>query len=499
MTITYTVWIDHNRDGLQTSDEDITADVISLKWRLGMAEPYDTMAPPGWAEIMLDARSGAYTGTNAASLLGSCLTILSDDGTTTRTHFVGFIDKITPATGEYGARAAQLHAQTRDSALPYHTPSIVPTALAEASALIRHALVGAGMPYRVTADHAILNDPGAVVGTAKIFADIEAYTADTGLTTLAYGGAWGDRASPRADALIQEIVASERGRFFCDREGTLRLFNRHALLQPQLSAATLTNDMVDLTVSSGEHVINDIEIQVTPRRIGAENSLLWTLDRSITVAAGEMRHLHVPLHDEETQMVGALLVLRHTLTAVDQLGNDVTSRVSGWLSESTLTGAVLSLRHTHTSTVTIIGAMVYGTPLYCEPPQTAHIVDMPSVMQYGRRHQWLSLSALSTLEQAEDIARCEVGRRKTLASHAAMVTLSTQSHPSEVLSCTLYEAVSIAETHTLPASNYVICAEEHHVEQGASVHCVTWLLEPIDGDIFACVGQPLDEIRVIAY
>src|SRR5215207_9196859 len=103
MPITYTIWIDRNRNGLQTSDETITTDVIALKWRLGMTHPYDTMAPPGWAEIILDARSGAYSGMNAAALLGCCLTILTNDGTTTRTHFVGFIDKIIPAVGDYGA------------------------------------------------------------------------------------------------------------------------------------------------------------------------------------------------------------------------------------------------------------------------------------------------------------------------------------------------------------------------------------------------------------
>lgn len=499
MTITYTVWIDRNRDGLQTSDETITADIITLKWRLGMAQPYDTMAPPGWAEIVLDARSGDYSSTNGTALLGCCLTILSNDGTTTRTHFVGFIDKITPTTGVYGVRTAVLHAQTRDAALAYHTPEVLPTALGEAAALIRHALVASGMPYRVTANHAILNDPGALVGTAKVFADVEAYSSQTGLTTLAYGGAWGSSDSPRANVLIAEITASERGRFFCGRDGSLVLLNRHALLQTFANDATLSDDMVDITVSSGENVINDIEIQVVPRRVGAANSLLWSLDRPLSLAPGELRHLQISFHDDETLLIGALLVLRYTVTAVDQAGTDVSASISGWLNESTLTGAILSLRHPYPSTVTLTGAMVYGTPLYRESPQTARAVDLPSVMQYGRRYRWLNLSALSTLEQAEDIARYEVSRRKTPASYASSVTLTTQTHAQEVLGCTLYDSISISETQSLPTGNYLICAEEHSIEEGGAIHHVTWLLEPVDGDIFATIGQMLDGVRVIAY
>lgn len=499
ITITYTIWIDRNRNGLQTSGEIITSDVIALKWRLGMTQPYDTMAPPGWAEIILDARSGGYSGTNGAALLGCCVTVLSNDGTTTRTHFVGFIDKIVPAAGDYGPRTTRLHAQTRDATLADHTPAIVPTALGEAETLIGYALSKSGMPYRVTAGYSILNDPGAVVGTAKLFADVEDYSADVGLTTLAYGGAWSSSDSPRANALIAEIVASERGRFFCGRDGTLYLFNRHALLQTLSNAATLTNDMADLTVSSGEDIINDIEIQVIPRRVGAQNSLLWTLDRSLQLAPGELRHLQIPFHDEETLLVGALPTLRCVLTVVDQDGDDVTQSVSAWLNEITFTGALLSLRHPYPNTITLISVMVYGTPLYRESPQTARVVDMPSVMQYGRRHRWLNLSALSTLEQAEDIARYEVSRRKTPRSHASTVTLSTQTHAQQVLACTLYDCLTISETQSLPVGKYMICAEEHHVQEGGAVHHVTWLLEPVDSDVFACVGGILDNAHLIAY
>ena len=498
MPITYTIWLDKNRNGLQTSSEIITTDVIAVKWRLGMTQAYDTMAPPGWAEVILDARSGAYSGTNAAALLGCCLTILSNDGTTTRTHFVGFVDKITPAAGTYGPRTALLQARTRDAALADHVPALAPTALGEASALIREALVASGMPYRVTANGAILNDPGALIGTATVFADVENYTADVGLTSLAYGGAWGEN-TLNAKSLIGEIIASERGRFFCGRDGTLYVFNRHRLLQTLSHAATLANDMADLTVSSGEHLVNEIEIQVIPRRVGASNTLLWSLDTPLRLAPGEIRHIQIPFHDNETLMVGALVVLRYIFTAVNDANVDVTAALSSFMSGITLTGAILSLQHPYASTITLTSLSVYGTPLYRESPQTVRVMERSSVTQVGRHHRVLNLSALATLEQAEDIACYEVNRRKTPRSAALSVTLTTQTHAQQILACTLYDAVSLTYAQSLPAGSYMICAEEHHIECGGADHRVTWLLEPVAEDVFACVGRVLDGVHLIAY
>ncbi len=497
MPITYQVWIDKNRNGIQTSGDVITNDIIDLTWRLGMAQPYDTMAPPGWAEIVLDARSGAYTGANAAALMGCCITILSDDGTTSRTHFVGFIDTITPAAGSYGPQTALLRAQTRDAALVHHTPAASLSALSEANALVRSALVGSGMPYRVTVGYALLNDASAVVGTAKLFDEVESYSGHNGLTSLAYGGVWNSSSTPNAQAYIGHVMAAERGRFYCGRDGTLTLLNRHDILKTLTSQLTLANDMTELVVSSGQDIVNDIEIPVLPRRLGSPNSLLWSLSAPLQLAPGQPRRLQITFRDDVTRLIGALIITSYTLSA-SQNGSDVTSFVSSWLSDITLNGAVLNITHPYNKTVSLAALNLYGTPLFCDLPQTSHLVDMTSVTAYGRHHRSLTLLALSTLEQADDIALYEISHLKTPRVQALSVTLTTQSHPSHVLTRTLYERITVSETQSLPVGDYLICAETHHVAWGLS-HQVTWLLEPVDDAIFLCVGGLLDGVHVIAY
>ena len=51
MTITYTVAIDRDDDGdFADSGEDITAAVLSIHWRRGLAAPHDSVAQPGTAQ-----------------------------------------------------------------------------------------------------------------------------------------------------------------------------------------------------------------------------------------------------------------------------------------------------------------------------------------------------------------------------------------------------------------------------------------------------------------
>jgi hypothetical protein len=68
MPATYTVAIDWNDDGDFTdSGEDITADVLALRWRLGMAQPYDNLAAPIAAQITVRNPARAYSPEHTAN------------------------------------------------------------------------------------------------------------------------------------------------------------------------------------------------------------------------------------------------------------------------------------------------------------------------------------------------------------------------------------------------------------------------------------------------
>lgn len=123
MPPTYSVYIDWNDDGaFADAGEDVTADVLHLAWRLGMTEPRQHVAPPGTATVRLRSRDRAYSpeASPLPLLPGKRLRIQStdnvgDDGTTTRTHFTGYIRRVEPQPGTLGERTAVLHVETADA------------------------------------------------------------------------------------------------------------------------------------------------------------------------------------------------------------------------------------------------------------------------------------------------------------------------------------------------------------------------------------------------
>src|SRR5215510_1107271 len=111
---TYTVAIDFNDDGdFVDAGEVITSDVLKLEWRLGLAKPFDSLAAPIHARIVVRNITRSYSPEYSANPLkpGKSIRIQSNDGTTTRTHFTGFIDHIEPTSGTQGERTAIIHAR----------------------------------------------------------------------------------------------------------------------------------------------------------------------------------------------------------------------------------------------------------------------------------------------------------------------------------------------------------------------------------------------------
>lgn len=90
---TYHVLLDWDDDGdFDASDEDISADVLALTWRLGMTVPHQHVAPPGFARVTLRSRDRRYSPEAGIPPLtpGKRIRIQSDDGTI-HTHFTGLI------------------------------------------------------------------------------------------------------------------------------------------------------------------------------------------------------------------------------------------------------------------------------------------------------------------------------------------------------------------------------------------------------------------------
>jgi hypothetical protein len=114
---TWTIAIDWDRNGdyIGTYD-DVSNRVMSAKWFLGARTPYQQIANDSVFDLEMDNSDKRYSPDNSFSpLYGKLLPqrpvrIQSNDGTTVRTHWTGWLEAVTPAVGKYGKRTVKITA-----------------------------------------------------------------------------------------------------------------------------------------------------------------------------------------------------------------------------------------------------------------------------------------------------------------------------------------------------------------------------------------------------
>jgi len=125
MITTWTIAIDWNRDGdYSDANEDVTSRVISANWSLGIEKTYQETAENSMLQLVLSNNDKLFSPENASSPLwdGSAtpprskvqpfrpVRIQSNDGTTTRTHWIGWIETMQPDVGRFGKRLMKITA-----------------------------------------------------------------------------------------------------------------------------------------------------------------------------------------------------------------------------------------------------------------------------------------------------------------------------------------------------------------------------------------------------
>jgi hypothetical protein len=507
MSITYIVAVDFNDDGDYADlGEAITADVLDMTWRLGMARAFESVAAPSTAQITVQNRARDYSPETTGDDLvpGHRLRIQSDDGATVRTHFTGIISHIEPLPGDQGKRTAVIHVVGPERDLSENRVTLPLQANVTADTVIDAVLDAALLRRPVLDGYMIVGVDGHnTVGTHKLFGQNIARSLETGKSILAYAGdTWGDGIP--ADRAIWELAESERGRFFFDRSGQAVFYNRHHTLLDVTPDATFDDDMDGLDYVYGVDVVNQVQVTVMPRSVGAADSALWTLGSNQKLTPG-VRHIIARFRDDNGNAIGALNVIpprRYTdYTALDDSGADASKVVNMGLVSADGGGARLVIDHTGSADVYLqAGTQVRGTPLIQTDPVTLAHQDMTSVTVYGLRMLTVAFPALTSLDEAEQMARYELARRKDPRGWVQTLRLSTRSHPADVLARTLFDRITIQETQTGHTGDYFIVAEAHTVNRGGTRHDVTWLLEPADSDVYFIIGtHNPDGTRMLAY
>lgn len=484
--ISYTIAIDKNDNGsFGDAGDAITLDVLAMHWRLGMAQPYEHMAAPIFAEITVTSPSGSYSPEQTALLPGKRLRIQSSDGITTRTHLTGFIDRIDPLPGTQGKRTALIHVQGVDhwlrenivrpeAQIDVHTDDVIDAILHQCK-----------MRYPVLAGYLILNDTLQSTLGNLLFGDPFTLNMETGNTLFAYtGDMWGTGVP--ADVAIRQYVDTERGHFFISRDGAVNFYNRQHLMLDEMVKATFTDSAEGLDYSYGAGIVNQIEVRVTPRSVGRPGSVLWSLTEPQKLSPGVIKRIVARYTDSLENPMGALFISYETHNATLQInsGSDVSGSVLVRIVRQGAGAATLEIENTNAQVVYLNTLSLYGTPLLPGASVVVTELDAFSQTWYGFYRLTLDLPALTSVEEATGLAQYELIRRRTPQGTMRALHTSTTTHPTETLALTLFDRITLTEAQTGNDRDYFIVAEEHHIDQGGYRHRVTWLLEPASDDVF---------------
>ena len=485
MTIEYRVAIDRDHNGDFAADEEFSADVLALRWRLGMRAPYDNLADYGEALITLRNPAGAYSPERNLLPIGGRVRIQSRQGGVARTHFIGFISHIEVDAGELGHRRALLHLRDIQVWLAQEQALLPPQVEVRADEVIAQLLDQAILRRPVLAGYLIIDLPGSnMIDSARIFpAQSVAQQLAVGKTRFAYVGDWWDE-STSSRAAIGELAASERGRFYISRAGTAVFLNRHATLLRKTLGAHFSDDMAGCAYVYGDDQLNRLTLQVTPRAVGEAGSLLWQLPIAQRVPPRSDTRLRIRLVDERGEPMGLLAFER--LATRFQLGS---APASGVITQNILvkveqlgaTSLQVRVCNYHRRPVWLSLLNVYGKPLLRGAPLEVRAQDVASMHIQGVRGQRRKLPALSDPHIAQAFADYEVAQRRKPRGVIRELQLDAHQHPAAALGLSLFDRVRVSESHTgHSARDYFIVAEAHEVSAGGAIHKLRWTLEPAD-------------------
>ncbi|MBK8138051.1 MAG: hypothetical protein IPK52_19940 [Chloroflexi bacterium] len=450
---------------------DITASVLELRWRLGFAQPYDSLARPAAGQILLDNRDQSFSPElDSSGLLTPGTAVLVEceyDGW--QPMFSGVIAHIEPDMGERGPRRALVHVESADAAL--------------ARVIVRLPVLAG-----VRADEileAVLDTP-PLDGLPRDF--------EQGASVFAYAGdQWGGGISARA--AIEQAAGAERGRVYISRDGTLVFRSRQSGLASAAPDATFDAVADAAHMTYGADLVNHVCIGLRPRALGAPASTLWTLANSQRLRPGAQINLVVPLRDAQGRRAGAVSVITPVAytdfsanSLPDGSGSDATASVT--ITVLALEGSAARLRLENSAATTVYlmpGATLRGTPLLGGQPVVYEDADSASITAYGQHALSLRLPLIDSVDEAAALAGWELARRTQLACVTAF-TLSDRVRYADALPLTVFQRVRLIDPHSGHDAVYSIIAEAHTVTLGGYRHVIRYLLEPAPDAAFWTVG-----------
>lgn len=451
---------------------DATDDVVELSWSIGVRRPEDRVGISR-GRIVLDNESGQYAPEQVGALAlaqGALVVIEAEDGAGWRRLFTGEVEYAEPSAGEFGQRMATL-------------------AIAGAESRLARCFVRVGLRLNVGADEAVeavLDHP-----------DLAALPRDIGTTSArfaSFGEQWGGGAA--AIRIVQAVAQAEGGRFAADRDGVLVYRGRGDALSAGGPAATLDRLGEGASYTYGGEVYNRIRVGVRPRRVGAPNTTLWTLDGPQRLRPNRDLTLIVRLRTPDGRTVGAASVEPPVSgsdftanTQPDGSGADATGQVGVYI--VAVEGGAVRLRVENTGANAVYlmpGARLRGTPVIGGDTVWVERSSPSSAAAFGPRTLSVALPLLDSVESGEERADFELAGRANPRGQLRRLTLSERAGLGHALARSLFDRVRILDPHTGHDAVYTIIGEAHRISMGGARHQTVWTLERLPQAEYWTVG-----------
>lgn len=499
MATTWTIAIDWNRDNdFLDTHEDVTQYVISARWFLGMRQPYQIIADDSMLNLVLDNQDKRFSPENSASPIVTAggklqpfrpIRIQSDDGTTVRTHWRGWIESIHPDVDENGKRQVRIQAAGAMQFLRSAETSLPLQENLRADEVIDQLMTNGMWPSDIfwTLDKSELDkntrlaDPSINMRSLEQGKSIFTMVGDNWIREGGYSHEKNDTYD--IYRAIWDVTNAEQGRFFFDREGKAVFWNRHHLALIDTTSATFDNDMPNLeyTYADLRDIKNEVIVVCHPRVVSeTTNEQLWELKDEVRVDAGKERKYVAWLQDADGNRVGAKGI---SATNVNFKHGSATVNLT-----PRANSVEVEIKNEGTDRAVLDNLKLEGQKVADRERMEAIVRDEDSIAEYGRRTLKINLPVIDQLDEAERIAQANLNkrsqprgivRRMDLHSHG----LESGGHHANQLSLGMGDRIIIKENQTQHGQSgsgkpYHIIGEAHTLSQGATRFETSWYLEP---------------------
>ncbi len=495
MTTIWNIAIDWDRDGsFAGPHEDVTERTISARWFLGLRRAFQDTADDAMLTLVLDNSDQHLSPEYSSSPLYGKLTpfkpirIESNDGTTPRIHWAGWIESIHPKVNQFGERTVEITAAGPMQFYKAAETSIELQENVRTDQIIAALLKEVVIPPAMTSAWFIGRVGNSEVGKTTFLANATSYSdLDAGNSTLAIAADnWVDRGGRTDDEkdtfdvyrAIKDVVAAERGRFLFDRTGKALFWNRHHLLDEEESLATFDNSMTGLSYQYAglDYFKNEISVTCHPRAVSpTANEILWQLDDEVRIPAGKDRTVTAKFRDDTDNRIGGREI---TLTSIEFSEGE-----AGITIEPGANSATLKATNVEAKDAILTSCFVRGRKITDFGRMEAEATDSDSIVDYGRRVINFNLPSVDNYDDAYQIAHFELKRRSHPRGMVGSMSLLSHGvrggdQHDQQLARTCGDKITIQEAQTAHDASYYIVGEEHKLSAGKKLFETTWYLEP---------------------